>query len=174
MFIELAHKYIKLSYLLSKSKQIWFDKQVLSIESGASTPFNAGSGKLRPWYESTTKQNIYRNKKKSTAKQQNRRIYHIYSLSSSQKLKQCIPTTLHYFFREKQCNNATPTNILIIEKQTQNITTFPVKHNSSKNTTGSPSTSLDPPSINSDKLNPDFLNSKRRTRLNVIPISSQP
>ena len=77
-------------------------------------------------------------------------------------------------FQRKQCNNTTPTNILIIEKQTQNITTFPVKHNSSKNTTGSPSTSLDPPSINSDKLHPNFLNSKRRTRLNVIPISSQP
>ena len=178
--IDLAHKCIKLSYLLPRNKQTWFGKQVLSIEKWIIINIQRRIRKSKSMIRNHTKvRHPSQQENNSPAylhllkEKTNRRIHHIHKLPSSQKLKLRIPTTLHRLFRANKCNNIIPIIIHINEILTQNIPTILVKHNSSKKTTDSPSQSPNLPSKNTDNLNYNLIPSKRRTRLNVLPIPKQ-
>ena len=71
-------------------------------------------------------------------KTHNRRIHHIHQLSSSQILKQLLPTTMHRFYKTKQCNTNTYPRTQINETQ-NNYQTISKKTNIGSKTINSPS-----------------------------------
>ena len=95
----------------------------------------------------------------SKTKKHNRRIHHIHHLPSSQIIKQRLPTTMHRFYKTKQCNtNTSPkTHINTIQNDYQTI---------------SESINIGLNSTNSPSLYPKLSFSQRRTQVIVLPIKN--
>ena len=95
----------------------------------------------------------------SKTKKYNRRIHHIHQLSSSQILKQRLPTTMHRFYKKKHCNNNTSPNTPINETQNNHQTI-------------SAYTNIGLTTTNSQSLYSKLPLSKRRTQVIVLPITN--
>ena len=107
--LELAQKYIKQSHLLPKSKQIWFGKQVLSMETWSIINIQRWIRKAKSMLRRQNRAKIAPQQQKkfaglsssSKTKKHNIRIHHIHHLPSSQIIKQRLPTTMHRFYKIK-------------------------------------------------------------------------
>ena len=93
----------------------------------------------------------------SKTKKHNRRIHHIHHLPSSQIIKQRLPTTMHRFYKIKQCNTNTSPKTHINKTQNDHQTI-------------SENTNIGLNSTNSPSLYPKLPFSQRRTQVIVLPI----
>ena len=93
----------------------------------------------------------------SKTKKYNKRIHHIHHLPSSQIIKQRFRTTMHSFYKTKQCNTNTSPKTQINETQNDHQTI-------------SENTYIGLNSTNSPSLYPKLPLSQRRTQIIVLPI----
>ena len=97
----------------------------------------------------------------SKTKTKHRRIHIVHHLPSSQILKQRLPTTMHRFYKTKQCNTNTNPRTQINETQNNHQTI-------------SENTSIGPKTINSPSICTELPFSKRRTQVIFLPTTNSP